>query len=117
MLNKEELYQKRVEQIKKQAEEREKNKIKYQHNEEGINWGMSDGENPQSESESDHELTKEEIDKLKKRDDLNDNQKKILKNIGDLNKKLSQLLDKNKTNHTTENDVDIFQLREEKGLT
>ena len=112
MLSKEELYQRRVEQIKKQAEEHEKNKIIYKHNEDGIDWGM--GEDQEEDPESDSEdISNIDIEQIKKRNDLNENQKKIVKQINDLNKKIGSLLDKNKAEHTTENDVEIFQLRED----
>ena len=112
MLSKEELYQRRVDQIKKQAEELEKNKITYKHNEDGIDWGMGDEQEHESGSDSE-DLSKIDLEKLKKSNDLNENQKKIVKQIYDINKRLGVLIDKNKAEHTTENDVEIFQMRED----
>jgi prefoldin subunit 5 len=112
MLSKEEIYQRRVEQIKRQAEELEKTKITYKHNEDGIDWGMGDDQPEEQESDSE-DISNVDVEKLKKRNDLNDNQKKIVKQINDLNKRIGALLDKNKVEHSTENDVEIFQMRED----
>eukprot|EP00824_Muranothrix_gubernata_P003221 TRINITY_DN13946_c0_g1_i2.p1 TRINITY_DN13946_c0_g1~~TRINITY_DN13946_c0_g1_i2.p1 ORF type:complete len:671 (+),score=166.47 TRINITY_DN13946_c0_g1_i2:55-2067(+) len=93
-LSKKQIFDRRVEQIKKLAAEREKQKIQFKHTseEEGISWGFDEDAEEVSESESsDYDIgSKLDLEKIKGKD-LTDKQKGIVAKIEGFQKKIENL--------------------------
>lgn len=102
-LSKEEIFKKRVEQVHRLHEEREKNKIVFKHNEEGVNWGLD--EDAEIDQNDDHQgggdTSSEDEDKLGidtapssellKKNKWTEKQRSMIDKISELENKIQRL--------------------------
>ncbi len=99
-LSREELFRRRVEQVHRIHEERERNKVTFKHDEGGVTWGMDDDEyDPKEEEKADRTSSEEEdpdqdaeaiyapAADLKKKGGWNDKQKALIAKIEEVEKK------------------------------
>eukprot|EP01022_Parablepharisma_sp_SALTPOND_P027986 TRINITY_DN688_c0_g1_i1.p2 TRINITY_DN688_c0_g1~~TRINITY_DN688_c0_g1_i1.p2 ORF type:complete len:693 (+),score=137.66 TRINITY_DN688_c0_g1_i1:7797-9875(+) len=99
-VSREAIFRKRVEQIHRLHEEREKNKLAYKHSDEGITWGIEPDDNIAVEPEKGGETSSEEEDELNleapaaeliKSQEWTEKQKGILGKLNEVEKKQEKL--------------------------
>lgn len=118
-VSKEEVYRRRVEQVHRLNEERERNKIRYKHDEGGINWGMDpdfDEQPPEADLSEDEELPND-LNELLKNSILTDKQKSLIEKCNDLTKKIEKLgKEREVTEKKAELGLDELTYKQQKGL-
>jgi len=118
-ISREELYKRRVDQIYRLHEERERNKIRYKHNEDGITWGIDpefEGEVAEENLSEEEELP-EDLNILLKSSTLTDKQKSLVEKCNDIARKIEKLeKDKGVAEKKSELGLDELTYKQQKAL-